>query len=131
MNYRLFSLVFGFSVWLMATLAFHFWGHTFFLIDNPLLLSTFFLGTAPLLWLLAQWVFNYLGLEGSQRLESAVLMAVPGMISDVFCLKFSAIVFPTLTNEQAIVLGAWILWAYVIVLLIGVVKSRQRQRGGM
>ncbi|MBD0404923.1 DUF5367 family protein [Flammeovirga sp. EKP202] len=49
---------------------------------------------------------------------------VPGMLCDVACLKFHALIFPKLTLEQSVVLGAWILWAYVIVLLIGVLKSR-------
>ena len=71
------------------------------------------------------WVFNQYELTASKRLESAVLMAIPGMICDVACLKFHDAVFPKLTVEQAIVLGAWILWAYVIVVLIGVLKSRK------
>ena len=44
------------------------------------------------------------------------------MLSDVACLKFHYFVFPTLSIEQAIVLGAWLVWAYVWVLLIGIFK---------
>ena len=126
MTYRIFSLVFGFSVWLIATLIFRFWGDVFFLIENAFVLIGFFLSTIPILYLLAKWVFNRYKLTGSRRLESTVLMAIPGMICDVACLKFHYSVFPKLTLEQAIVLGAWILWAYVIVLLIGVVTSKAK-----
>ncbi|MEL7123618.1 MAG: DUF5367 domain-containing protein [Bacteroidota bacterium] len=123
MNYQNFSLLFGFSVWLMATLIFRIWGNSFFIIENAFLLIGFFVGTIPILFFLIKWVFDRYKLMASKRLESAVYMAIPGMICDVACLKFHHLVFPKLTIEQAIVLGAWILWAYVIVLLIGVMLS--------
>ncbi|ADR20118.1 hypothetical protein MATR_22690 [Marivirga tractuosa] len=126
MNYQKFSLLFGFSVWLIATLIFRVWGHSFFIIENSLLLTGFFLGTIPILFMLSMWVFNKFQLIGNKRLESATLMTIPGMLCDVACLKFHHLVFPKLTIEQSIVLGAWILWAYVIVLLIGVMKSRNK-----
>ena len=119
MNYQNFSLLFGFSVWLLATLAFRYWGHLFFLISNYLLLLGFFVATIPVLYLLAKWVFEKYQLDGSERLQSAVLMTVPGMLCDVACLQFHELVFPQLTIEQAVSLGAWIIWAYVIVLLLG------------
>lgn len=119
MNYQKFSLAFGFSVWLAATLIFRFWGHTFFLIENHLLITGFFAGTVPVLYSLVRWVFNKYKLTGNTRLRSTVLMTVPGMLGDVGCLNFHYLVFPKLTTEQAVVLGAWIIWAYVIVLLIG------------
>lgn len=126
MNYKNFSLAFGFSVWLIATLTFRFLGNSFFLIENTFLLIGFFLGTIPILYLLAKWVFDGYKLTGNKRLESTVLMTIPGMICNVVCLKFHYLVFPKLTIEQSIVLGAWILWAYVIVLLIGIIKSRNK-----
>jgi len=119
MNYQNFSVVFGFSVWLIATLAFRFWGHLFFLIDNHILVIGFFLGIAPALFFLVKWVFNKYQLTRNEKLRSAVLMALPGMLGDVLCINFHAFVFPTLTVEQAIVLGAWVLWAYSIVLFMG------------
>jgi hypothetical protein len=127
MSYQRFSLLFGFSVWFIASLPFTIWGDSFFLIENPFLLTGFFLGAIPVLYLLARWVFGRFKLLGSQRLESAVLMTIPGMFCDVFCLKFHHYVFPKLTIEQAIVLGAWVLWVYVLVLLIGVLKSKNRK----
>ena len=126
MNYQKFSLLFGFSVWLIATLIFRIWGDSFFIVENSFLLTGFFLGTIPILIILSIWVFNRYQLTGIKRLESAVLMTIPGMLCDVACLKFHPLVFPKLTIEQSIVLGAWILWAYVIVLLIGVMKSRNK-----
>lgn len=124
MNYQKFSFTFGFSVWLIATLTFRIWGNSFFLIENFFLMTSLFLGTIPILYLLAKWVFNRYKLTRYQRLESTVLMTIPGMVCDVVCLKFHYLVFPKLTIEQSIVLGAWILWAYVTVLLIGILESK-------
>jgi hypothetical protein len=126
MNYQKFSFLFGFSVWLIATLFFRIWGDSFFIVENSFLLTGFFLGTIPILFILSMWVFNKYQLIGNKRLESATLMTIPGMLCDVACLKFHHLIFPKLTIEQAIVLGAWILWAYVIVLLVGVMKSRNK-----
>lgn len=126
MTYQKFSLLFGFSVWFIATLIFIFWGDYFFIVENSFLLTGFFLGTIPILIILSMWVFNRYQLIGNKRLESATLMAIPGMLCDVACLKFHHLVFPKLTIEQSIVLGAWMLWAYVIVLLIGVMKSKNK-----
>ena len=125
MNNKIFSLIFGLSSWLMMTLAFRFWGHDFFLIDNDLLLVSFFLGTIPLFYSMIRWVHKRHRLSGMKRLESAVYIAIPGMIGDVFCIGFHEWVFPAMTTRQSIVLSAWILWAFVLVLLIGVVESKK------
>lgn len=125
MNYQYFSLIFGFSIWLVATLIFRYWGHDFFLIENNFVLASFIFGVIPFLYLLAKWVFNHYKLIGSERLRSSVLMAVPAMILDVACIKFHTIVFPGFSTEQTIVLGAWVIWVYSIVLLIGLFESRK------
>ena len=119
MNYQKFSLAFGFLVWLIATIIFRYWGHTFFYVDNGMLTTALFLGTIPVLYVLANWVFKHFKLVGPTRLKSAVLMAIPGMFCDVLCVKFHDLVFPLFTSEQADVLSAWILWVYAIVLLLG------------
>jgi hypothetical protein len=124
MTMQNFSLTFGLLVWLVATLIFRYWGDRFFLIENNLLISFLFVATIPVLYILTTWVFKRYKLAGDALLKSSVLMVVPGMIGDVACLHFHTIVFPKFTLEQSIVLGAWILWAYVMVLIIGLVKSR-------
>ena len=48
MNYQKFSLIFGFFVWLLATLPFTIWGDTFFIIGNHIVLLLFFIGVMPL-----------------------------------------------------------------------------------
>ena len=123
MNYKYFSLAFGFSVWLVATLMVRFWGHALFVVNNNYGLTTLFLGTIPLLYVLAQLVYRNYDLNKSKRMESAVFMAVPGMLCDVGCLRFHEVVFPKLTMEQSMVLAIWVIWSYGIVLLTGISKK--------
>jgi hypothetical protein len=51
-------------------------------------------------------------------------MAAPGMLGDVLCIQFHDVVFPTLSIEQVIVLSSWIVWAYVVVLLVGLSRKK-------
>lgn len=124
MNYQKFSLLFGFSVWLVATLVVRYWGNAIFQVENKLLLSGLFLGAIPVLYLLANWVFSLYNLSGDAKLRSAVLMTAPGMVCDVACIKFHYVVFPTLTLEQSVVMASWVIWVYIIVLLRGVMPIK-------
>ena len=126
MNYQKFSLAFGFFVWLIATIVFRYYGHSFFYTENIAIMISLFVGIIPLLFLLVQWVFNKYKLVGEARLESAVLMALPGMFCDVVCLKFHAVVFPEFTIAQSIALAAWVLWAYALVIFKGLISKVRR-----
>ena len=123
-NFQKFSFVFGFSIWLLATLIVRYWGDTIFQIENNFLLSSLFLGAIPVLYFLSNWVYSLYKLSGDTILKSTVLLVTPGMVCDVICLKFHSIVFPTLSLEQSVVMASWVIWVYTIVLLIGLTKSR-------
>lgn len=119
MNYQKFSLLLGFVVWLMATLVFRFWGHYFFLVDNMGIMLAFYILVLPILFFLVHFVLKKYQLSSGESLKSAVLMAMPGMLLDTFCIAYHPIVFPTFTQEQTIVLSSWLLWVYGVVLLLG------------
>lgn len=127
MNYQNFSLVLGFFVFLVSTLIFSFWGHLFFYIKNELLITAFFVGAVPMLYFLGKWVFNRFELTKEAQLRSTVLMAIPGMLCDVLCLRYHSIVFPTLTIEQTIVLFSWVIGIYLSILLIGLIGKKERK----
>lgn len=127
MNYQRFSLVLGFSVWLMATVIVRLYGPFLFHADDLLIVISLFLAVVPVLYILMFGVYKRFQLAADQRLKSAVLMAVPGMLCDVFCLKYHDIVFPGFSQDQAILLSSWVLWAYAFVLLIGLVSSVKKQ----
>ncbi|HAS41303.1 MAG TPA: hypothetical protein DCS93_12530 [Microscillaceae bacterium] len=128
MNYKKFSLLFGFSVFLMATLASSFWGHVFLQVNNAMVMISLYLAVVPVLYYLTHWVFKRFQLSTEQRMKSAVFMVVPGMLCDVLCLKYHIIFFPTLTIEQAVVLCSWVLWVYVFTLLLGLVEHKTRKK---
>ncbi len=122
MNYQKFSLLCGFSVWLVGTLAVRYFGDSIFQINNNYIVYSLFLGAIPALYLISSLVFNLYKLSGETKLKSSVLMTVPGMICDVACIKFHFVAFPLLSIEQSILMASWVLWVYVIVLLNGLIK---------
>ncbi len=117
MNYKIYSALTGLSVWLMATLAFRWWGPLFFLVENKLLMLSFYAFTIPLIFLICQIVFSRLSLSNCKRATSALALAIPGMLADVISISFHDLVFPGLNLAQVSNLGAWVLWAYVLVLI--------------
>lgn len=126
MNYKQFSLLFGLSVWLLATLTFSFWGHTFFIIKKPLIVFSLFFGTIPILYVLQKWIFNKFNLNKNEKLKSTILMSLPGMFLDTLCINYHSFVFPSFSFEQAITLASWVLWVYAIVLTIGFVYNVEK-----
>lgn len=127
MNYQKFSLVFGFSVWLIATLIVRFWGQHLFLVENNLAIGFLFIIVLPTLYFLVQWVFNRFQLTPDAQVKSSLLMALPGMFCDIFCIKFHTIIFPLLKIEQVILLSVWVLWAYALVLLFGFIPKKEHK----
>lgn len=125
MAYKKFSLIFGFTLWLIATLVFRFAENNFFFIDNFIVISSLYIGTIPVLYLFVKWVFNKFQLTNTQMKESVILMSIPGMVLDTFAIKFYYLVFPTLSKDEAIILGSWVIWAYVVVLLIGLLSKKE------
>ena len=125
MNYKKYSAIFGFTIWLIATLLFRFWENSFFFIDNSIVITSLFLGTIPILYFLMKWFFNKFRLRKNQILESAILMSIPGMILDVIAIKYHFLVFPTMSKEEIIVLTSWVIWAYTVVLLIGLLSKQE------
>ncbi|BDS10389.1 DUF5367 domain-containing protein [Aureispira anguillae] len=124
MNYQNFSVLLGFLVWLLATIVFSVWGHYFFLVENELVILAFYSLVVPLLALLIYGVFTKYQLSKEERRHSAVLMALPGMLLDTFCIRSHYLVFPNFSTEQMLGLSAWLLWVYFVVLLLGVLVGR-------
>jgi len=125
MAYSKSSLLIGFSVWAVATLIFRGAGQYFFLPENLWITLALWLVTPIFLAGIALWLFKKHNLKGSHCLASAAFMVIPGMIADAFCIQFFAIVFPNLPDTAAAPFGAWLMWAYVSVLILGVLKSLQ------
>jgi len=128
MSYKRFSFLIGFTVWLLATLAFRFFGQYFFLTENPLVMIGLYLLVVPLLGLIAQVVFQKYQLNQAQRIEAAVWMVLPGMLLDTICIQFFAQVFPNLPIKADAPFGAWLMWAYASVLVFGLLRKKLQAR---
>lgn len=124
-NYKFFSLFVGFIIWLLATLAFRFAGQFFFLTDKPIVMTGLYFAVVPVLGLMANWVFNRYGLNPMEALRSAVIMVLPGMILDTFCIEFFAQVFPNMMEKDAATFGSWLMWAYATVLVFGLIRKNK------
>ncbi|GER61026.1 hypothetical protein ULMA_31340 [Patiriisocius marinus] len=123
MNYKIFSLIIGFTIWLLATIAFRVAGQYFFLTDNLFVLIGLYLAVIPFLGFVATWFFNKYKLGKLESAQSAVIMVLPGMILDTFCIEFFAKVFPNLPETDGATFGSWLMWAYATVLVFGLIRK--------
>lgn len=123
MNYKQTSLLVGFLIWFLATIAFRIAGQYFFLIDNPTIMIILYLAIIPSLPLVAIWVYKKYKLSRQERMIASVYMVISGMFLDVFCIQFFALVFPNLPIEADASFGAWLMWAYAMVLLTGILQK--------
>lgn len=113
------NVVWGFILWISATLLFRFFGQMFLIPGNvPLLLITFILAI-PLITL-ATYPYYYLRkIPESKRLMSSFQIALPGMILDIFSVIYFDKVFLNLHIDSLPFFAAWLLWAYSLILISG------------
>lgn len=123
-----FFLISGFLLWLVATVVVRLVGQYFFSPDDTPALTVLFLLTVPLVVLVAYPLYSYKNVRGGERLLAAVCLALPGMVLDVVSLSFFEAVFPNLSPDAAGYFGAWLLWAYFLVLITGLFPARVRAR---
>jgi hypothetical protein len=120
-------LIWGFLVWLGATLIFRFLGHFFFNPENALLLLLSYLLVVPFIFLLTYPLYKLKGLKKDERLKAAMFIALPGMFIDTIVLIVFPDVFTNLPVESDRYFGSWLLWAYSLILITGLpLKKRER-----
>lgn len=123
MNYKVLSFLVGFGIWLMATIAFRLFGHYFFITDNTFILIALYLLLIPVLGLIVNGVINKYKLNKLETVHSTVIMILPGMILDTLCIYFFSLVFPNLPAIDGVVFSSWLMWAYSIVLIFGLLRK--------
>lgn len=119
MNYKKFSLITGFSVWLIGTLIFSLWGDKFFLTNNRLIMTLLYIGVIPLLYLIIYGLSRKYKLNKNEIVESTIYMAVPALILDAFVFRYYQLFFPRLEPFDANLLSSLVIWIYGIVLIVG------------
>lgn len=119
----------GFGIWAAATLAVRLIGQVLFLPDNAVIVAALYIVVGIALPLLAYGIYIWRRLDPIQQIEAAALLVIPGMLADAFVVLFFAPIFPNVTPEADGLFGAWLLWAYVVVLITGFIRLPvQRQR---
>lgn len=122
------SLAYGFGLWLAATVVFRLFGGFVLVPGDGVRLVVLFVATVPGVAALMYVLYARKGLDGRKRAMAAVCVVLPGMLLDVFALAFFRAVYPNLEFAAAPVFGAFLLWAYALVLLTGFLPARAGRR---
>lgn len=113
----------GFLAWLIATAAFRFAGHYFFVPDDVWLLAVF-AAAAPLMLAFTWGALKLLKVERGDEAEGAIGLALPGMLLDVYAVGEFQTVFPNLDPMLAQSFGALMLLGYAVIILTGVMMTK-------
>ncbi len=127
-NYPLISLIVGFLVWLLATILFKMAGQYFFKADNVFIMLALYALLIPALGFISTSVFNQLKLNNLESIKSAALMVLPGMVMDTFCIQFFEKLFPNMPESYSKTFAAWLMFAYAIVLIFGLLRRKQERK---
>ncbi|MEZ0006518.1 ABC-type dipeptide/oligopeptide/nickel transport system permease subunit [Flavobacterium sp. 28YEA47A] len=127
-NYLLISFIVGFLVWLSATILFRVAGHYFFIVDNPLVMVVLYIILIPALGLISTSVFNKFKLDNLESVKSAAIMVLPGMLLDTLCVQFFENLFPNMPETYSKTFASWLMFAYSIVLIFGLLRKKQENK---
>lgn len=125
-NYLLISFIVGFLVWLSATVLFRVAGHYFFIVDNALVMAVLYLILIPALGIISTSVFNKFKLGNLESIKAATIMVLPGMILDTLCIQLFEKLFPNMPEIHSKTFASWLMFAYAIVLIFGLLRKNKR-----
>jgi len=116
----------GFLLWLAATIVFRLWGGPLIDPGQPLIWLSFIV-IVPLILLTLRALFRARKLSSPERPRAAMLVAIPGMLLDLFSVAFHDLVFPGLPQAHLHLFFVWLLWAYSLILLGGLLGQNEGQ----
>ena len=121
-----FFFLWGFLVWLGASLIFRFLGQVFFIPDNTLLIVLSFIFVVPLILVLTFPIYKLKKIqENEDRIKAAVFIALPGMLIDSVVLIYFDQVFVNLSVETDRFFASWLMWAYSLILFTGFYNNKK------
>ncbi|MFD2556084.1 DUF5367 domain-containing protein [Sphingobacterium tabacisoli] len=124
-NYLLVSFIVGFMIWLLATIAFRVAGQHFFIVENVSVIVGLYILLIPALGFISTFLFSKLKLDNLESIKSAAIMVLPGMLMDTLCIQFFEKVFPNMPEMYSKTFGAWLMFAYSIVLISGLLRKNK------
>lgn len=123
-----FFFAWGFLIWLAATVVFRLFGQFVLVPGDELRLAVVYLLTVPGIAAFMHLLYASKGLDGRDCLLAAACAVLPGMLLDVLAFAFFGVFYPNMQLAAAPYFGAFLLWAYVLVLLTGLFRYGQAGR---
>ena len=117
----------GVLLWLAATIFFRLLGQVLLDPTSPALVAATFVATAPVIGAVIYPAYAAVKVDAAQRPAVAAAVVLPGMLLDVLSLVFFGTAFPNLSALSAssdALFGAWLLWAYGLILFSGFFPRR-------
>ncbi|MCI1776198.1 MAG: DUF5367 domain-containing protein [Paenibacillus lautus] len=112
-------LLWGFALWLIATIVFHYWGNLLIDTKHPFRTGLSFAVAFPLIFGCVAPLFSFLKVPISDRTRRSVQIALPGMLMDIISILYHDVVFPVISEQSIPLLAAWLFWAYGLILIVG------------
>lgn len=123
-----FYLGWGFALWAIATVVLRVAGQHFFDPDNRALMVASFIAVVPLIALTTYPVYRWRHTPLPDRPLAALSMMLPGMLLDVVGVAFFNSIFSNLQEDAGVYFGAWLLWAYSLVLISAILPEPAARR---
>lgn len=130
-NYPLVSFIVGFLVWLLATVLFRVAGQHFFIVDNVGVMIVLYIILIPALGFISTSVFNKFKLDNLESVKAAAIMVLSGMLLDTLCIQFFEKLFPNMPEIHSKTFASWLMFAYSIVLISGLLRRKQEHKNGL
>src|ERR1700733_14138796 len=102
-------LIFGFVIWLVASIILRFAGQYVFHPESPAAIAMLLIASFPLMALVARRICADAHLPREQWPAAAIFLLLPSLILDTFSATFFATVYPNIPPQAAGLFGGWIL----------------------
>src|SRR5579862_2797620 len=103
-------MVFGFVIWLLASIVLRFVGQYVFHPDSPMAIALLLLASFPLMAIVTRRICADARVPREQWPTAAISFILPSLLLDTFSTTFFATVYPNITPAAAGLFGGWILW---------------------
>ncbi|MEM7554599.1 MAG: DUF5367 family protein [Cyanobacteria bacterium P01_A01_bin.84] len=120
-----FFFLWGFLIWLVASLFMRFAGQTFLIPNNLSLMLLGFAAMFPWVVAITYPIYNWKHVIPSRRPLAAICMVLPGMCLDIFIISFFPIVYPNLSPNAVVAFCASLLLGNSLILLTGFLPQQQ------
>jgi hypothetical protein len=117
--------IWGIILWIGATVIFRTAGQFFLLPNEPIMISALFLAAIPIVLLTTYPLYHWLELRKEEQPKAAVFIALPGMLLDIYSFITFETMFPNLAPETLRIFGGWLMWAYSLIIITGLVSLKK------